>query len=116
MKKAFFSADAGIASILIVIIMVLIVFSFNSTSSAIAQRSLEARGQLSLLERADFMLKKCSSEGGMAECDSSFLRSHELVDNGNAYILSPGETQTGFCVKRLVLVNGDEKILAVCAE
>lgn len=115
MKKAFFSADVGIAVVLILVLLALVVSSFNSTSSAISQRALEARAQLSLLERADFMLKKCASEGGMAECDSTFLRSHEVVGNGNALLLSPGEVAKGFCVKRLTLVNGEEKILVVCA-
>ncbi|MGB9577370.1 MAG: hypothetical protein ACP5O3_00825 [Candidatus Micrarchaeia archaeon] len=135
MKKGFFSSDAAIASLLVIAIMGLAVFSLRANAISLEQKSREAFLERVAIESADFLLKKCVGEGGIAEC-SATVHSHELVQDAEsaareeaselsrffgarveAWVRPVGAEVVGggVCVKRLALLEEKEVVLVVCA-
>lgn len=84
------------------------------------------------MESADYLIKNCAGEGGIAKCDDKKIYSHELAPNAaealseaikkleaktgahiSAQIDGAGE---GICIKRIVLQGEKESIVIVCVE
>lgn len=111
MSRGFFHLDATFATILVVIIMTISLHSITSFSRGFSTEGHLAKHQLETIQQADFLLKKCADEGGLAYCEGKTVFSH-VVEKSHIDAIEVGK----ICASRLVVTkNGDETVIRVCA-
>ena len=103
-RKAFFTFELLASALLLLVVLLVCVNAFSLKARFVFEQEA-AKGKLDAILKADSLLKKCAAEGGLAEC-GVFLHSHEVVE-------SPVE-EGGYCVSRIVLFNGEPRVLRKC--
>ncbi|NYZ77989.1 hypothetical protein H0N96_01130 [Candidatus Micrarchaeota archaeon] len=133
-RKASFFLDVLVATLLAVIALTAIVFSFKTNAAAFASVSQNAVFEKKAIYFADSLLKKCLPEG-IAQCEKKFVHVKEIdlrsaqeivlkkgfgfeIRDLNGRMLQtrgmPNESANAFCVSRPAFLESEVVVLKAC--
>ena len=116
-RRGFFDADVLVATILAALILSISVYSTTSFAKGFTEERALAEKEREAMRHADWILKKCVDEGGLAACDGDAILSHVIENTEGTWQLGNLKPGNGVCVNRLAITRGgEERVIRACAE